>query len=318
MKILYGINGTGNGHITKSAQIIESLEQRGHEVDILVSGLNKNINLPFKPKWIKSGFTFNYKNGKINLPRTFADSNIIGFLKDLRIDLSNYDRVCSDFEPITSWAAKISNIDAIGISHQYSFLSDLVPRPKKKNITAELFMRYFSPVSLPIGLHFHPYDKDILGPIIRKEILFGKNENKGHVIVYLPSYSPSILIEHFSNFIEEIHLFTNVDKAHKINNILVCPLSNSDFIKSLLSCDKVITAAGFELPSESLYLRKKLICIPISGQYEQACNASALEQSGIRVIDELSQLRDLKCDRIDWNWSNPLDKILETIEYQHP
>lgn len=316
MKILYGINGTGNGHITKSTQIIETLEKRGHQVDILISGLNKNINLPFKPKFVKSGFTFNYKNGKIDLFNTLIKSDISAFLKDLKLNLSDYDRICSDFEPITSWSAKLSNKNSIGISHQYSFLSKLVPRPQKKSISAELFMRYFSPVSLPIGLHFDTYDNNILGPIIRKEILLGKNENKGHISVYLPSYNSSYLIEHFSNFSEEIHLFTSVEKEQKVNNVLVCPLSNSEFIKSLLSCDKVITAAGFELPSEALYLKKGLICIPIAGQYEQACNAAALETIGVRVINDLRELDYITCNEVTWQWNNPLDRIIDVIEHQ--
>jgi len=35
MKILYGIQLTGNGHLTRSVQIIRELKKRGHEVDII-------------------------------------------------------------------------------------------------------------------------------------------------------------------------------------------------------------------------------------------------------------------------------------------
>jgi hypothetical protein len=46
----------------------------------------------------------------------------------------------------------------------------------------------------------------------------------------------------------------------------------------------VVTSAGFETCAEAMYLGKKLLVIPIRNQYEQACNAAALEQLGVHVI----------------------------------
>ena len=42
MKILYGIQCNGNGHITRSLKVISKLKRLGHEVDILLSGKNFN------------------------------------------------------------------------------------------------------------------------------------------------------------------------------------------------------------------------------------------------------------------------------------
>ncbi len=38
MRILYAIQGTGNGHLTRAKEIIPMLQQKG-ELDILVSGM---------------------------------------------------------------------------------------------------------------------------------------------------------------------------------------------------------------------------------------------------------------------------------------
>jgi len=46
----------------------------------------------------------------------------------------------------------------------------------------------------------------------------------------------------------------------------------------------VITGAGFETPAETLYLGKKLLALPIRGQYEQLCNAAALIKRNIPVL----------------------------------
>ena len=49
----------------------------------------------------------------------------------------------------------------------------------------------------------------------------------------------------------------------------------------------IITGAGFETPAEALYLGKKLMVIPIRGQYEQFCNAAALAKMGVPVLKTL-------------------------------
>ena len=48
MKVLYGIQLTGNGHVTRSTQLIKSLIKNGFEVDVITSGNNSQIKLPFK------------------------------------------------------------------------------------------------------------------------------------------------------------------------------------------------------------------------------------------------------------------------------
>jgi hypothetical protein len=40
------------------------------------------------------------------------------------------------------------------------------------------------------------------------------------------------------------------------------PVNNDGFTQSMISSHGVITGAGFETPAETLYLGKKLICVP--------------------------------------------------------
>ena len=46
MKILYGIQLNGNGHITRSLELINQLKAKGYEVDVIASGGNYSIELP--------------------------------------------------------------------------------------------------------------------------------------------------------------------------------------------------------------------------------------------------------------------------------
>ncbi|WP_216073950.1 glycosyltransferase family protein, partial [Acinetobacter baumannii] len=55
----------------------------------------------------------------------------------------------------------------------------------------------------------------------------------------------------------------------------------------MIASEGVITGAGFETPAEALYLGKKLLCLPIRGQYEQLCNAAALKNFGVTIVDKM-------------------------------
>ncbi|MFD2147446.1 hypothetical protein [Mucilaginibacter antarcticus] len=57
MKILYAIQGTGNGHLSRSMDIVPLLKKMG-DVDVLVSGMQGDLNLPFPIKYKLHGFGF--------------------------------------------------------------------------------------------------------------------------------------------------------------------------------------------------------------------------------------------------------------------
>ena len=111
--------------------------------------------------------------------------------------------------------------------------------------------------------------------------------------MYLPSFHPNEIIDClssikdsrwkvFSPFAQEVTSQFNVD---------VFPVDERLFTKSLESCTGVLCGAGFELPAESLYLKKKLFVIPIKGQYEQLCNCEALKNIGVDYAFELDKVK---------------------------
>jgi UDP:flavonoid glycosyltransferase YjiC (YdhE family) len=67
----------------------------------------------------------------------------------------------------------------------------------------------------------------------------------------------------------------------------------------------VLCGAGFETPAEALYLNKKLMVIPMKGQYEQQCNAAALKLMGVPVIPNLKQKHFEKIA----NWLTSEEKV---------
>jgi len=54
---LYAIQGTGNGHLSRAKDIIPILQQQG-ELDILVSGTQADIDLPYTIAYQFKGLSF--------------------------------------------------------------------------------------------------------------------------------------------------------------------------------------------------------------------------------------------------------------------
>ena len=68
------------------------------------------------------------------------------------------------------------------------------------------------------------------------------------------------------------------------DNAEIFPVNNEKFQKSLASCNGLLTGGGFEGPAEALFLKKKVLSVPMKNQYEQQCNSLALEKLGLPVI----------------------------------
>ena len=77
MRILYGIQGTGNGHISRARFIYKFLQKISNEIDILVSGNNFHLNVNIPIKYKPDGLTFSVKNGRIDYFKTVTNLNII-------------------------------------------------------------------------------------------------------------------------------------------------------------------------------------------------------------------------------------------------
>jgi uncharacterized protein (TIGR00661 family) len=290
MKILYAIQGTGNGHISRAIEIIPFLQQKG-DLDILISGTQADISFPFPVKYKFKGLSFSFgKKGGINLLDTFKKSNLRRLLKEIKmLPVEQYDLVINDFEPVSAWACYLKNKECISLSHQAAVINKKSPRPQHKDIIGKTVLKRYAPVSARYGFHFKAYDKNIFTPVIRKEMRQLEPVNDGHYTVYLPAYSEKRIIKVLSLF-EDVrwHVFSKHCKKPFIQkNISIGPVNSENFIKSIATAEGVLCGAGFETPAEAMYLKKKLLVIPMKAQFEQHCNAIALKEMGVAVIKNL-------------------------------
>lgn len=292
MKILYAIQGTGNGHLSRSMDIVPLLQNLAG-VDVLVSGIQGDLTLPFEVRFKFQGMGFVFgKSGGVDLWKTWYKSNISKFLKEInQIPLDEYDLVITDFEPVSAWACYLKNKPCVGLSHQAAVLSDQVPQPDSSDMIGKLVLKQYCPVTDQYGFHFKSFGDKIYTPVIRQQVRNQVVTNQGHYTVYLPAYDDERIIKRLSDYPNvKWDVFSKHNKKtlrHK--NITIQKIDNEKFIASMASSAGVLCGAGFETPAEALFMKKKLLVIPMKNQYEQQLNAAALKSMGVPVIKSLKK-----------------------------
>lgn len=286
MKVLYAIQGTGNGHISRARDVIPALE-RHCDLDLLMSGTQSEVSLPQPLTYRFKGVSFVYnRKGGLSYPRS-AWTNLSPKLMQevLSLPVKQYDLIINDFEPVSAWAARLRGVPCIAMGHQAAFQSDKTPRPEKRDPIGEMILKNYAPAPKAIGFHFESYDDFIYPPVIREGIRSQDPTDRGHYTVYLPAFRDDVLIGVLRQIPGvEWQVFSKYAKQpSRVNNVQINPVNNDQFLESFVHCQGMLTGAGFETPAEALYLGKKLFCIPIRGQYEQYCNGAALEKMGVPI-----------------------------------
>ena len=301
MKILYAIQGTGNGHLSRSMDIVPLLKKMG-TVDVLVSGTQGDLALPFQVKYVLHGFGFVFgKKGGVDIWASFLKSRFRKFIKEIQdLPVEDYDMVINDFEPVSAWACYLKNKPCIGLSHQSAVLAENAPKPADTDMMGKLILKNYAPVTEQYGFHFSKFDTNISTPVIRQQVRQQTVEDKGHYTVYLPAYDDKRLLKRLSEFKDiKWDVFSKHNKiTFKSKNVSIQPIDNEKFIKSMAQSAAVLCGAGFETPAEALFMNKKLMVIPMKTQYEQQLNAAALKQMGVPVIKSLKPKHDLAI--LDW------------------
>jgi uncharacterized protein (TIGR00661 family) len=324
MKILYGINATGNGHISRARIIIAELKKRGHDISCIISGRNDDSLYDieeFKPFVLKKGFTFSKKDGKIKYLRTLFNIDLIQFVKDIKSIDEQFDLVITDFEPVSAYFSRIKNIPALGIGHQYSFYKN-IPMTVKMRFTRILFPYIYTPIKNVIPSHFSHFNQHILPPFLSKIITNHKLKanSKDNVLVYLAWEELEKMIA-LLNQIEEKHFiyYCDIQNEKRIKNVTLKPFSENGFKNDLIESKHLITNAGFQLPAEALFIGKKILCKPLEGQPEQEHNAKILNDLGYATISKTIDINSINnwlhsSKKIKIDFPNPLELIVDIIE----
>ena len=294
MRILYGVQGTGNGHITRARALSKEFEKANIPVDYLFSGRPANAYFhmePFNNYRTRRGLTLTTLNGRLLYLRTALNNRVLTFIRDVRsLDLTGYDLVITDFEPVSAWAAKLRRKPVIGIGHQYAFLHKIPV--KGANLIAKTILKYFAPADSTLGAHWYHFNNPILPPIIEPP-QYNSRVVKNKIVVYLPFEDIHRICRWLSPHRKfQFYIYHSLSFPSDRGHLHLRPLSRHEFQQDLASSNGVITNSGFGLLSETLQHGKKILSKPLKGQAEQMSNAEALKvlQLGdvIYELDEAS------------------------------
>lgn len=284
MKILYGVQGTGNGHIARARVMAKAFVKRDDvQVDFIFSGREpeKYFDMQiFGDYRCFSGLTFITQRGAVKKWQTVKRAKIKQLTHDVRsLDLSGYDLVLNDFEPVTAWAAKLQGKTSISVSHQAAFKHNV---PKQgETLGDRILMRFFAPCEINLGVHWYHFGFPIMPPFIEEKVDLSVISDQ--ILVYLPFECTSAISQMLAAMPDQRFICYHPDVEHTFEhgNAVWHPPAKIAFQQALIGSKGVIANGGFELASECLQLGKKLLIKPLKGQYEQSSNRITLENMGL-------------------------------------
>lgn len=294
-KIIYGVSGQGFGHSTRSKEILRYLASQGHEVLVFTYGqalffLDKESEVFEVP-----GLGLVYNDNKLVYWRTILKgvnqlakqsrhwAKILNRFREFDPDV-----VFTDFEPLTAMLAKIQRVPLVSIDniHQLTNTRIKVPMAHRKDFVTDKMiiksMVWGADYYLITSFFKTPVTKRntfLFPPIVRQEVLNLKPVKKDYILVYQNSNFER-LIRVLKKMDERFVVFgMNIEK--KDGNIEFKNYSTREWLGWLAGCRAIVGTAGLSLISESLYLRKPYLAVPIKKQTEQMINAVHLKEMGI-------------------------------------
>jgi uncharacterized protein (TIGR00661 family) len=304
--ILYGVNGEGAGHSTRSREVILHLQRQGHAV--VAASFDRGLrNLADVCEVLEiHGFRFTYVNNQVRYNRTLV-RNLFQARKATRgitelthlIDERGIELVITDFEPLTNRAGRRRKLPVLSIDNQH-ILSDFtvaIPHNYRTDATAaKLLTRMMTPhathylVTSFFDAPGRRSNSELVPPILRQQIQDAVPTAGGPVLVYVTSPAPD-LIKLIASVSCEFIAY-GFDREGREGNILFKKPGIETFFEDLVCARAIIANAGFSLVTEALHLGKPYLAVPVRNQFEQIFNAFWLDRVGYGAFwEELTKER---------------------------
>jgi uncharacterized protein (TIGR00661 family) len=300
MRVLYGVNGEGMGHATRSQVVIDALLKR-HEVRVVASGAAFRYLRDHLPR-VKEIFgpTFAMGEGQIRRWETVLQ-NVRLARRELpkavslwvsEVDEWRPDVVITDFEPLAGLFARLTRtplvaVDNIQILDRCRHDREIVGCERDDFIVARAVVRSMVPgaVEYIVTTFFRPpiarRGTTLVPPIMRPEIARARSARGEHLVVY--SSGEKRLLDALRSTGVPCLVYgmrgSTGDGAID-GNLEFRPPSNEGFVEALRTARGVVAGGGFSLLSEAVYLGKPVLSVPLGGQFEQTMNARYLDRAG--------------------------------------
>jgi uncharacterized protein (TIGR00661 family) len=344
-KIIYAVAGEGFGHSTRSHLIGQRLIDAGHNVMFVGSKKSLLYLKQYFGERVKEvfGLSYAYDKGYVDPIRTLK-RNLVKLPKGHRRNVELFkkhfepfepDLVISDFEPFSAWWAWRKNVPFISIDNEHILTLCKLEHPAKNwfsRLTASVVTKchYVGAVTY-IVINFFKVplriDSAILAPPIVRPIVCALQPKQGeYILVYSTTGTgEGQLRQMLGKFSGQKFYVYGFDKSAEYDNCVFKKRSTEGFLADLAGARGVVASAGFSLISECMYLKKKMLLLPLAGQYEQIINAHYIEKLGLGIsaekLDEMVLARFLNTlnrpmpsdERIIWPDNDKFFKILQDV-----
>ncbi len=307
MKVLYGVNGEGMGHATRSQVVIDALLASGHDVRVVASGAAFRYLRDRLPRVDEIfGPSFAMQDGEIRRWATIrqnmlaAPRDLPNTVREWRAMLEEWRPgvVITDFEPLSGIFARSTYtplvcVDNIHMLDRCRHDKDIVGREREDYRLARAVTRGMVPTAgdYVITTFFYPPivrgRTTLVPPIVRPEVAAAVPEAGEHLLVY--SSGAEALLEALKTADMPCRVYGMRDgpKTGTVeDNLDFRPRSNEGFLEDLRTARGIVTGGGFSLLSEAVFLGKPTLCVPLHGQFEQVMNARYLQRDGYGLETE--------------------------------
>lgn len=337
MKIFFGVQSEGNGHITQAIAVKQFLNSKGHLVSGAFAGRKKKgLSKYFTDEFDVTqydGFDFIFDaRGKVIIWKTMiqnilrAPKLISSFIQICNIIRKEKpDMIINYYEPLVGLTALLfPNIKYISIGHQYA-----MTLPTYGNTSGfpvqKLFLSILNYVTsinaTKVALSYYKFEDNtvvVCPPILRNDSYIHGDRQEDFILVYLMEEGmldvliaqakthPDIKIECFTKLTKEI---TDCPV-----NLSVRGLDGILFQERMRVCKSVVCSGGFETSSEAIYQNKPLFMVPMPNHYEQFANCSDALSHGFAMFSDKIDLDKIpKTQKGNTYWFNQYKRILSDV-----
>ncbi len=300
MRILYGVNGEGMGHATRSEVVIGALLAE-HDVRVMASGAAfkyleprlGHVSEVFGPSFAMdhgeirrwASVTHTMEAARRELP-----DSVRGWMA--AVQEWRPDAVVTDFEPLSGIYARSAHVPLVCVDNIHMIdrcrhddeitagahgdfrIACAVTRAMVPTAGDYVITTFFKPPLLRGRTVLVP-------PIVRPAIVAAQPERGEHLLVYSGGSNKLTDALRACGVPSRVYGMRDGPEVGTTDGAIEYrPRSVDGFLEDLVSSRGVITGGGFSLLSEAVYLRKPVLSIPLRGQFEQLMNARYLEREG--------------------------------------
>ena len=338
MKILFGVQTEGNGHITQCIATKQYLQSQGIEVTTAFAAKKKRG----LPKYFTdefnvidyNGFDFVFDNvGRVVIWKTILNNTfelprlIVSFIKICTIiQKEKPDVIFNYYEPLVGLTALFfRNIKYVSFGHQYAMDSVIYPRINGY-IVQKLFLSIINKITSIrakiVALSYYEFNDATMivsPPILRAESYSISDKKEDFVLVYLMNEDmlPQLISQAKKYPDINIQCFTKLTKQYdELPNLKLFNLDGKLFQEKMKVCKAVVCSGGFETSAEAIYQNKPLLMIPMPNHYEQHANCNDAYLNSYAIYSESIDLSKIpKYQLGNKKWFDTYQYVLQRVLY---